>query len=34
MELARLHLYMMVGLVKPYEGNIYLDDKEITKLTV
>lgn len=24
--------YMMVGLVKPYEGNIYLDDKEITKL--
>ena len=24
--------YMMVGLVKPYEGNIYLDDLEITKL--
>ena len=24
--------YMMVGLVKPYEGNIYLDDLEITRL--
>ena len=24
--------YMMVGLVKPHEGNVYLDNKEITKL--
>ena len=24
--------YIMVGLVKPYEGDIYLDDIEITKL--
>jgi lipopolysaccharide export system ATP-binding protein len=24
--------YIMVGLVKPYEGNVYLDDIEITKL--
>jgi lipopolysaccharide export system ATP-binding protein len=22
--------YMMVGLVKPYQGNVYLDDKDIT----
>ena len=24
--------YMMVGLVKPHEGNVYLDNTEITKL--
>ena len=24
--------YMMVGLVKPNEGNVYLDNKEITNL--
>ena len=24
--------YMMVGLVKPHEGNVYLDDTDITKL--
>ena len=26
--------YMIVGLVKPFEGNVYLDDKDITKLPV
>ena len=26
--------YMIVGLVKPFEGKVYLDDKDITKLPV
>ncbi len=28
------NFYMIVGLIKPYSGNIYLDDEEITKLAM